>query len=116
MAQSFRPATLLRDPDSFGRIENVKWKKVPKKEQAVFAAAYLQHRIAFNVRNDLGPNAAEELAKRLGEPKRVDYIRRKLYGQVTVTLNELFEWTLAVGPQIWPGELMNAEGVLPSTR
>jgi hypothetical protein len=51
----------------------------------------------------------------LGEPKRVDYIRRKLYGQVTVTLNELFEWTLVIGPQIWPGELMNANELLPTT-
>lgn len=113
MPPGFRPADFLEDPLSFGRTEKPRWRKVAEGDRPKLAASYLQHRVALSIRGDFGERSAEMLAERLGNPDQLDYLRRKLNGQVPVHLVELFEWSFVVGPQIWPGELMNSSELLP---
>ena len=99
MPPGYRPADLLEDPVLFGYDSNAPWKSAPETREAQLAVARLQHRLACTIRKDHPDNPARYLATRLGAPDRVDYLRRKLNGQIPITLTELFEWLHALGPE-----------------
>jgi hypothetical protein len=117
MPPGFRPDAYISDPDEFGRVIDAKWKahkKLSKEERAKVAAAYLQHQVACAIRERLGGvGAPEELAKLLGERERVDYFRRKLYGQVPINMVELFEWLLVLDEDIVPDGVLQRKRLLP---
>jgi hypothetical protein len=117
MPPGFRPDVYLQNPDEFGRVLDARWKshkKLSNEERAKVGAAYLQHQVAFAVRERLGGvNAPDELAKLLGERDRVDYFRRKLYGQVPINMVELFEWLLVLDDDIAPDGVLSKKALLP---
>lgn len=100
MPPGFRPLAFCEDPAAFGRSP-ARWKPVPDHLRAVAAAARLQHRLARRLREAFGEGVVAAVAAALGRPERADYLRRKLNGQVPLTLVELCEW---VGAFPWLAE------------
>lgn len=97
MPPGYRPANLLENPSEFGHNPDATWKHagVPKGQ---LGAARLQHRLACAVRDTYPDNPARHLAEALEKPRSTDYVRRKLSGQIPITLTELFEWLAVLGP------------------
>ena len=115
MPAGFRPADFLANPKRFGRDLDTEWKPYTDADRPRVATAYLQHRVACAVRDELGAQrTGYTLAERLGCPDRYDHIRRKLNGQIPLNLPELHNWVITLGIHILPSEPANLKELLPN--
>ena len=114
MPAGFRPADFLANPKRFGRDLDADWRAYTNADRPRVATAYLQHRVACAVRDELGARrTGYTLAERLGCPDRYDHIRRKLNGHIPLNLPELHNWVLTLGVHIHPGGPDNISDMLP---
>lgn len=90
MPSGYRPSDCLESPPDFGYTPNPQWRS-DAVDQARLASARLQHLIALAIRQTHGDAAPKIAAHRLGRLGTVDYVRRKLNGQIPITLIDLAE-------------------------
>jgi hypothetical protein len=122
MTRRFVPASLCETARDFGRVQDPVWRSGHPYRPEDAAAAWLQHRAAFEVRESLlllvrrlpkemrlarlreqgiGVTSIAELADLMGEQEV--WLRRKLNGQVTASLKDLAGWAYHLNrPEVWP--------------
>lgn len=88
MPSGYRPSDFLEFPSDFGYTPNPQW-RADALDEARLASARLQHLIALAIRKTHGEAAPKIAARRLGRLGAVDYVRRKLNGQIPITLVDL---------------------------
>ena len=113
-ARPLSPTRLLGTPGLFGVRYKAKWKPPPGASKATLAAAYLQHRTACAVQEELArtDRSIDDLARSLGADSV--YLERMLRGQVRANLEDLLGWALELGPGMLP-ELNSNDDLLPPT-
>lgn len=121
MPYRYRPRQYMVNPKSFGRHPEAIWKpheQASPKEQVYIAASYLQHlaacetlRAAANKTWDIA-----DLARRVPTVGTVDTLRRKLYGDVPATFDDIVAWALAVGEVTVLPAPADTERMLPPER
>jgi hypothetical protein len=92
------PASRLEIPKHFGRRPDAVFLPASSlEEQALTAAARIQHHAAVAVLDELARRDISMgwLAGELGE--NADHLRRKLYGQVSANLRDLCTWGALLG-------------------
>jgi len=112
----YSPRDFTTTPSRFGR-KDVTWKRKPRSvsKRAQYAASVMQHNAARIVIDDgdedeTGSPDLEATARRLGVT--VATLRRKLYGESPIRLDELIAWTLEYGVQAFP-EVNSLEDLFP---
>lgn len=97
-----RPRDWLVAPEFFGKRTDALWKRHLNGQQTEVAIAYLQHRIACAVVGALGHSRRtwRDLAKALGD--QPETVRRKLNGDLRITLEDLMKWAFEIGVDVVP--------------
>ena len=108
------PTRLLGTPGIFGVRYKAKWKPPPRASRVALAAAYLQHRVACAVLEELVrvDRSMEDFAASLGADP--GYLERKLHGHVRADIEDLLAWALELGADMLP-ELNSDDDLLPPT-
>ena len=91
---NLNPASRLEIPKHFGRRPDAVFlPPMYPDDSAITAAARLQHDVSVAVLDELARRdlTLTWLASEAGET--ADHIRRKLYGQVTASLHDLYLWS-----------------------
>ena len=108
-----RPKDFLEAPASFGRRPDARWIVDARASRHLLAAAWLQHQAALVVHYELmqrrGGVAA--LARELGQ--HPDYLRRKLNGDRWISVRDLGDWVVEVGPEVLPRFLSDNDAFPP---
>lgn len=114
MSTPFAPASLLVNRDDFGRRPDASWIVPPTTTRVRTAHAYVQHLAACEVCSAIADDntgwSITVIAEAMGQDPA--YVRRKLYGQVTATLEDLLEWSFLIGSHVLP-ETLRSEDLLP---
>jgi len=112
--RALSPTRLLGTPGLFGVRYKAKWKPPPDVGKVALAAAFLHHRVACAVMEELVriDRPMVDFAAALG----VDpvYLERKLHGHVRADIEDLLAWALELGPGMLP-ELDTVDDLLPPT-
>ena len=108
------PTRLLGTPGLFGVRYKAKWKPPPDAPRVALAAAYLQHRVACAVLEELVriDRPMADFAAAVGTDPV--YLERKLHGHVRADVEDLLAWALELGPAMLP-ELDTVDDLLPPT-
>ena len=108
------PTRLLGTPGLFGVRHKAKWKPPPGASRVALAAAYLQHRVACAVLEELSriDRPMEDFAASLAADPV--YLERKLHGHVRADVEDLLGWALELGAGMLP-ELDDDNDLLPPT-
>ncbi len=102
MPSGYRPSDFLEYPPDFGYTPEPQWRG-DTVDQARLASARLQHLIALAIRRAHRDATPKIVAYRLARLGTVDYVRRKLNGQIPITMIDLAElW------QAFPAETKEA--------
>jgi hypothetical protein len=101
-------------PGLFGVRYKAKWKPPPGVDRVALAAAYLHHRVACAVLEELVriDRPMADFAAALGADPV--YLERKLHGHVRADIEDLLAWALELGPGMLP-ELDAVDDLLPPT-
>jgi len=94
MPSGYRPSDFLEFSPDFGYTPNPQWRN-DAVDPARLVSARLQHLIALAIRQAHGDAAPKIAARRLARLGTVDYLRRKLNGQIPITLIDLAEFRRA---------------------
>jgi len=100
-----KPRDFLITPEHFGRRSETPWVKPPvdEGERRRLAAAYFQHRVAYEVLEAIAVDRSltvERFAQRVG--MKTDTLKRKLYGADVARLEEILEWAYQMGVHVLP--------------
>ena len=108
------PTRLLGTPGVFGVRYRAKWKPPSGTPPVALAAAYLQHRVACAVLEELArlDRPIEDFAASVGADPV--YLERKLHGHVRADVEDLLAWALELGAGMLP-ELNGGDDLLPPT-
>lgn len=96
------PRSWLIASQFFGTRIDARWRRYLKAEELDVALAYLQHQMACAVRGALGNSGRThgDFATCLGD--NVDTVRKKLKGEVRMTLEDVLKWARELGVDVIP--------------
>jgi hypothetical protein len=104
-----RPRDFLEAPGGFGRRSDARFVVDEATPRRLLAAAWLQHQAALVVHYELLQRRGGVTALAHELDQHPDYLRRKLNGERWISVRDLGDWLVVVGPEVLPRILADHE-------